>query len=339
MFVLLSGCALAGTPRAKKGERFQVTCLEVADSGRGVGLAVILQTPGGHTYLYDTGVGYPTKDDPSGWVAGINTGRDQIAPFLRANGIEQIDGVVISHAHLDHWGGLLWLVDHFPVRKLYDSGYDFPGAMNPEWRQELGGYTDLRNRFIQRGAYQQVRAGDRLPWDPELEVEVLAPPRDHYFSEPRPELRSAADPPSHYLVNANSVELRIRYGNVVYLFPGDIQKDDVDHSLLTSVPHDKLKANILIAPAHGINANQSDAFAKAVSPQVVVASLFPRWLQDKLAPALYSDRGAKVYITGERGWVKIVSDGEHFTVYPERSGESHAVSVPGVPDHFSVTGK
>jgi len=336
---LVTTCAFALETQGKRKPEFKITCLEVADTGRGVGLAIVLQTPEGHTYLYDTGVGYPSKEDPTGWVAGINTGRDQIVPYLTANGIKEIDGVVISHAHLDHWGGLLWLADHFPVKKLYDSGYDFPGKLTPDWQAELGGYTALRDRFKQRGAYQQVHAGDKLPWDSQLDVEILAPPRDHFFSEAHPEQRSIEDPPSHYLVNANSVEMRIRYGKVVFLFPGDIQKDDIEHGLLTSVPHDKLKADVLISPAHGINANQSSAFAKVVHPQIVIASLFPRWLKNKAAPEIYENNGAKVYFTGERGWIKVISDGTRFTVYTERSGEAHGVSIPGVPELYTASVK
>ena len=79
-----------------------LTCLEITDVNRGAGLAVVLGTPGGKTYLYDTGVGYPEGD---GWAGGYNAGRDTITPYLRAKGVEALDGVLISHAHYtDHFG-------------------------------------------------------------------------------------------------------------------------------------------------------------------------------------------------------------------------------------------
>src|SRR5262249_44200010 len=46
-----------------------VTCLEIPDIQRGAGLAVVLQTPGGKTYLYDTGSGYPHA---GGWAGDYN---------------------------------------------------------------------------------------------------------------------------------------------------------------------------------------------------------------------------------------------------------------------------
>lgn len=156
---------------------FTVTCLSIPDIGRGAGLALILQTPEGHTYLYDTGSGYPTTADASGWVRNFNAGRDLIDPFLRKHHIKKIDGIAISHAHWDHYGGLIWLIDHYKIGKVYDSGYDIPGPVPPEWQLELHGYSELRNRFKKLGIYQKVAAGDKLPWDKQLDVEVIAPPQ------------------------------------------------------------------------------------------------------------------------------------------------------------------
>src|SRR4051812_48019839 len=94
--ILLAAAAVAGWPaggRAPGQERgtFTFTCPEIADVKRGAGLAVVLETPGGKTYLYDTGNGYPEK---GGWAGGYNAGRDTILPYLRAKGIRALDGVL-----------------------------------------------------------------------------------------------------------------------------------------------------------------------------------------------------------------------------------------------------
>lgn len=284
--------------------KLTLTCLNIPDVQRGAGLAVVIRTPSGRTYLYDTGVGYPKGD---GWEGDHNTARDVIVPFLKANGVQSLDGIAISHAHYDHFGGLLWLVDHFPVKKLIDSGYTFHGAMPENYVTELDDYARLRQRFADRpGAYQAAHAGDTLDWGAGLKIEVLAPPKT-FFSEAHPENRPQNDPPAHYLVNANSLGLRIQHGQMVFLLPGDIQAEDQLQSLLPAVPAEKLKCHVLMAPGHGIHAVPE--FAAAARPEITVASVHARYGKGIRAHKVYGDVGSKVLVTGIDGTVQFVSDG------------------------------
>lgn len=116
LLVAISASSMAAE---KKGE-FILTCLDIPDIKRGAGLALVLQLPSGKTCLYDTGSGYPDATSPDGWQAGFNAGRDIVLPFLQKNGIKEIDTVFISHAHYDHFGGLLWLKDHITIHRLID---------------------------------------------------------------------------------------------------------------------------------------------------------------------------------------------------------------------------
>ncbi|HEX3659226.1 MAG TPA: MBL fold metallo-hydrolase [Pirellulales bacterium] len=292
----------------KPAGKLIVTCLQIPDRPGGVGLAIVLQTPSGKTYLYDTGVGYP---EGAGWAHNHNTGRDVIAPFLARHHIREIDGVAISHAHYDHFGGLLWLVDHMPVHKLYDSGYTFRGESAPNYTIELNDYENLRKRFADRpGEYEAVRQGDRLQWDDALEVEAISPAKD-FFTEPHPERRPKNDPPAHYLVNANSLGLRIRHGGIVFLLPGDIQSEDQLQSLLPAVPAEKLRCHVLFAPGHGIHSVPE--FAMATRPEVTVASIHARWGRGSPAPRVFGQVGSKVLITGIDGGVQFISDGKTYT--------------------------
>jgi competence protein ComEC len=312
----LAACASGHAAAPAPAGRFTLTVLDIPDVQRGSGLALVMQTPGGHTFLYDTGNGYPSPTNATGWAADHNSGRDLIAPLLRRRGVQELDGVVISHAHLDHFGGFVWLVDHVPIRKLFDPGYEMPGRATGDYSGELGLYTQLRERFKQRpGAYAAVHAGDTLAWDDRLTVEVLAPPKE-FFHERHPELRSPKDPPAHYLLNTNALVLRIQHGQVIFLLGGDIEAEDQQLSLLPSVPAAKLKCDVLIAPGHGIHALKE--FAEATRPKVVVASVFPRYAKGIPAGKVYGAVGAKVYVTGIHGNVELVSDGEQVTAKPQR---------------------
>lgn len=290
---------------------FTLTALNIPDIKRGSGLALVLELPGGTTWLYDTGSGYP---EGQGWVENFNAGRDLIVPLLKEHGVSELAGVMISHAHLDHFGGLLWLKEHFPIGRLIDSGYEFSGASDAAYTSELGAYTAVRAEFARKGKYLPAHAGDKLSLDPRLDVEVIAPPAG-FFGNPPGAMRPLHDPPAHYLVNANSLGIRIQHGSVIFYLPGDIQSEDIDRSLLPSVDTAKLKCHVLIAPGHGIHG--SKAFAEATRPEVSIASVFPRYARTlKSTPELRAV-GAKVYVTGIHGWIRVVSDGHGYTVTAE----------------------
>jgi competence protein ComEC len=304
---------MAGWAAEPNWGTFTFTCLEITDVNRGAGLAVVMETPGGKTYLYDTGNGYPSG---SGWAGDYNSGRDTILPYLKAKGIRALDGVLISHAHYDHFGGLLWLTDNFPVGKLFDSGYRFQGESPANYVIELADYEKLRGRFQNKpGAYLEAHSRDRLELDERLEVEVIAPPKE-FFAEAQPSRRPAKDPPAHYLVNANSLGIRIRHGNIVFLLPGDIQREDQIQSLLPSVTPDQLRCHVLVAPGHGIHSTPE--FALAARPEVTIASVIARYGKNSPAPKVFGEVGSKVFITGLHGRITIVSDGKSYRTEVER---------------------
>lgn len=305
------------------GDKFVLTVLEIPDIQRGAGLALVLQTPSEKTYLYDTGSAYPEKLSSDGWAGNFNAGRDLIAPFLKEQKVDSLDGILMSHAHYDHFGGLIWLMDNLPVKQLIDSGYHFPGQSDANYNGELGHYDKLRDAFIKRQAYREAHTGEKLDLDPALEVEVIAPPRS-FFTEPHPESRSKSDPPAHYLVNANSLGIRIRHGSVIFYLPGDIQSEDINQSLLPSVDHAKLKCHVLIAPGHGIHCTKE--FAEATRPEVSIASVFPRYARGLKSTPMLKAVGAKTYITGLNGRVQVVSDGTGYKVTAEREDAAVAPS-------------
>ena len=191
----------------------------------------------------------------------------------------------------------------------------FPGQADDNYTGELGAYNKLRDGFKKRHAYLESHTGEVLDLDPALKIEVLAPPKG-FFSEPHPETRPKADPPAHYLVNSNSLGVRIQYGDIVFYLPGDIQSEDINQSLLKSVDLAKLRCHVLIAPGHGIHCTKE--FAEATRPEVSIASVFPRYARGLKSTPMLKAVGAKTYITGLNGRIQVVCDGKGYTVTTER---------------------
>lgn len=83
--------------------------IELLDVGQG--LAVVIQTAQ-HNYLYDVGGRSSPEHDQ---------GKRVILPHLQARGVHALDGIIISHADLDHIGGLRSIMQALPVQALYSS--------------------------------------------------------------------------------------------------------------------------------------------------------------------------------------------------------------------------
>ena len=77
----------------------------------GQGLAAVIQTEH-HLLLYDTGAKYSDRFD---------LGRSVIIPFLKSQGVKQVDMLVISHGDNDHIGGANTVLQEIKVAKILTS--------------------------------------------------------------------------------------------------------------------------------------------------------------------------------------------------------------------------
>jgi competence protein ComEC len=93
---------LLPAPRPERGA-YWLTLLDV-----GQGLAAVVRTRS-HVLVYDTGPRYAT---------GFDAGRDIVAPFLRSQGVERVNLLMISHEHNDHLGGARGLLAALPATQI-----------------------------------------------------------------------------------------------------------------------------------------------------------------------------------------------------------------------------
>ncbi len=202
--------------------------MHVAVLDVGQGLAVVVQTQH-HDLLYDTGPKYSSQSD---------SGSRIIVPYLRGEGIRQLDGLVVSHNDADHSGGMVSVLSQVPVKWLASSLPDDA----PELTQQK---------------HLHCFAGQNWLWDG-VHFEVLHPSLESY------ENTAIKD-------NNRSCVLRISnaYGSV--LLAGDIEKQ-AEAELLENAS-DSLASDILVVPHHGSKTSSTLDFIAAVNPQVAIFTM------------------------------------------------------------------
>ena len=204
---------------------FRIVVLDV-----GQGLAVLVQTHA-HSLLYDTG---PRFNDTA------DAGNRIIAPMLRASGVTQLDGMVVSHQDVDHSGGALSLLQTVPVTWLASSLPDHNAIIRT---RRAEGRTALR-----------CVAGQRWVWDG-VEFTMLHPTEAHYIN---PKTKT----------NDLSCVVHVANATGSALLTGDIEaRTEVN---LIERDAAALRADLLIVPHHGSRTSSTSAFIAAVQPAIAV---------------------------------------------------------------------
>ncbi|HEV3259579.1 MAG TPA: ComEC/Rec2 family competence protein [Gemmataceae bacterium] len=260
---------LAGHGVKAASSELRCTFLAVGHGG-----CAVLETPDGRTLLYDTGA-----------LGGPDVTRRQIAPFLWDRGIHRIDEVFLSHADLDHFNGLVPLMDRFAVGQV---------TCTPTFADKATRGVRLTLEAIGRRGIpvRVIRAGDRLSVG-ELDMEVLHPP--------------ARGPEGNE--NARSLVLLVRHAGHCLLLTGDLEGPGLVRVLKLPPRH----VDVLMAPHHGSRVANRRELAEWARPAVVVACQGPpQWLNP--TPDPYTARGAEFLGTWPHGAVTVRSRRGELTV-------------------------
>jgi len=248
----------------------------------GQGDAIFIQTPRDQKILVDGG--------PSPTVLLAALGRRM--PFWERT----IDLVVLTHPHDDHVSGLIPVLERYKVQAFLDGGQEHPTPT----------YTHCLELIQEKGIpYQLARAGMQIQLGEGLQMKVL---------HPQGELLSGTDSD----VNNNSIVLRLAYGQISFLLPGDVEEEA--EAVLLSSPKD-LASTILKSPHHGSDNSLNPRFLEEVNPQLAVIQVgadnkFGH--PDPTTLAKLKEHGVTVLRTDQNGTVEVVSDGDRYWIKTER---------------------
>lgn len=220
----------------------------------------------------------------SGAVVLIDAGdspraaRNVIAPYLRRRGIARIDLVLLSHAHLDHFGGLAALMDLVSVGKVIAP----PDPENPSasWRC-------LRDKVREAG----------IPWEAGARGDIAFSARGAELRILGPDEALAA----HAEENDRSLVTLLRTKNGSALFTGDIEPAG-QRALEATWP--LWRGAWLKAPHHGSDRTTLPCLADAAAaPRAAVSSGKRRGFPGERTMESLARAGTETAVTARHGAV------------------------------------
>ena len=247
----------------------------------GQGLAVSAQTHS-HALLYDSGPDFGGEAD---------SGNRILIPSLRAQGIAQLDGLMITHDDSDHTGGARSILLTMPVGWLSSSLATDHALM------QLTPNT------------RRCADGQSWEWDG-VNFEVLHPPPESYAQE---KIRD----------NERGCVLKITTGKHSILLVADIEKTSEQRLLQQHA--DKLPATLLVVPHHGSKTSSIEPFVATVQPRYAVFTVgyrnrFGHPKQEVVER--YRDTGSELLRSDEDGAIVVDMDQQNFRV--NRYRKTHA---------------
>lgn len=233
----------------------------------------------------------------------IDTGTPEEAeavllPYLQNLEIANLHHVIISHPHIDHYGGLRVLLEagievenlyfNSPKREICDR--EIPWGCN--WEDIEALLDSVKRHFKTR--IHRVDKGSQWLLAPEVILSALHVQVDDL-------------PTAKIDVNDLSMILRLKVGPFSVLFPGDLNWR-VGEQL---AGHRQFQSNLLKMPHHGASQLAPNSFFETVDPQAVLVP-GPSWVwcreRGERARQWVESRDLSTWVSGLDGHVVVTLD-------------------------------
>ena len=300
---------LKAQPPTASGGELQVHFLDVGPVN---GDSILIISPTKMAVLIDTG----------------DAGKEKVVlEALKRYQVQQLDYFIATHPHPDHLGAAAAVLKGTRVVNIIDNGLPpsvalptptptpakgkgkpappvakIPARVNKGPKGPAQFYLDYKDAVSKSEAHYQVaEVGQQIELGGGARLTVLGPSQPYFDKE---HLKSGGNEP-----NANSVVMRLDYGDFSMLLTGDAEEQTEQRMLSKDLD---LKAKVLKVAHHGSKYATSEAFLKRVQPDVAIISdgEWNRYGQpaqpvlDRLKAA-----NAKVYRTDLQGEISLTTTG------------------------------
>jgi competence protein ComEC len=250
VLAIVASAALVSAQRAAKTLDIYVVDVEG-------GNATLFVSPSGESLLIDAGNG--------GMGAARDAGR--IVEAAKDAGVTQIDHLIVTHWHGDHYGGLAELASRMPIRHFIDHGAN----IQPTEATDVFLNTTYPALYA-KGTHTIVKAGDTIPFAG-VGTRVVASAGQVIRTplagagKPNPAC-GTLKPVDPVPEDTQSVATYFTFGKFHALHPGDLTRDK-EFDLMC--PTNRVGTiDVLVGPHHGQDTSNSEAFVHALQPRVVV---------------------------------------------------------------------
>lgn len=263
-------------------------------------------------------------DGPKPFRMLVDTGRDDVeasegsprltaSDYLQSLGIHSLDALVITHLHIDHFGGTRDLTGHVRIPSVYSGFFpdpsSVPASCDAGASKSERGLVECLNRWMQdvsilrqQGAeFHTVDEAVSIPTNGKLSVRVIPPKPNILALQYAVFGQLCAGKPGGPLMypasksrNPGSLRVELQYAGRVIELSGDCfgaeWEEIASHADLWKVPH------------HGDGRSVTEGVVRKVSPEIAVISCDKDYIARKDRPsnqvcAWLEAVGAKVYFT------------------------------------------
>lgn len=278
----------------------------VLDVGPIEGDSILIIPPGGKSVLIDAG------DAGKGKV---------VLEALKRHKVERLDYFIATHPHPDHIGGADEVLNGIKTGTVIDNGVDLstpapsptpakrgakpsptPAPRRTRAKTVTSFFDEYKEALQKSGAqYQKAQIGQKIDLGGGAILTVLAPSEPFFTKD---QMKAGGNEP-----NANSIVLRLDYGDFSMLLMGDAEAQ----SELRLLSRDAdLTAKVIKIAHHGSKYATSEDFVNRVKPQAAIISTgaWNRYghpaqsVLDHLKAA-----GAKIYRTDLQGEITLTTKG------------------------------
>jgi competence protein ComEC len=296
------------------------------------GAATLIVTPAGESVLLD-----------AGWDGFDGRDAKRIRQAMQHAGVTALDHLVVSHYHMDHYGGVPELARLVPIRRFYDHGKMTSLLDDPQFAERYAAY-----QAAAKGQTTTLKPGDTIPLKtadgtPPIKLLCVASHAavisgSGASANPACTADAPNEDPSD---NARSVALLLKLGDFEFLNLADLSWDVAKRLVC---PTNQIgEVDLYQVTHHGGNINNDPVLLRSLRPTVAVMINGPRkgghpdtikWLRETpLFKALYQLH-RNVQITAEQN-----APAEFIANPDEQPDAAHLirVSVDAAKRVFTVT--